>query len=290
MRIPFRRAIAVLALPALIAVAFAGTRLPARGVTYRIRMTSQLPAIMAQVNETGGPVIAARVKSVGSRARFDFEAAPQGMGLEGYVLMLDSGRVVFVDTAQKQFAEAPAAFGGNGGALGMISQIAGASRRREGTNAPQVDITGLVTDVQQLDGEVLDGRQVRHYQLVAEMNVQVMGNIAPLRVEMEMWTADLPYQIVNPFDLKGTVSPDDPMLKFTTKLVEMRKKVQGTPLKTVTNISITGLGNGALPPIEFQQTTAITDIRVADVNAKELEVPAGFTRRVEGDERRPPLL
>lgn len=277
-----RRAAAVAGALSVFAIAFAG-RPVAKGVTYRLQMTSKMPAILAQANgDPAGPVVIAKVRSIGNRARFDFQQAPRGVSVEGYVLMLDSGRVVFVDTTEKAYAEAPAAFGGSGGVLGMISSIAGASRRREGSNAPQMEITGLVTDVQQLDGEMLDGRQVRHYQLVAEMNVQVMGNIAPLRVEMEMWTADLPQQIVNPFDLKGTVSPDDPAAKFTAKLIEMRKKVQGTPLKTVTNVSITGLGNGALPPIEFQQTTVITDIQSVDVNPKQLEIPAGFVRKQPG--------
>lgn len=281
-----RRTAAIAGVLSVFAVAFAGTRPAAKGVSYRIQMTSRMPAIMAQASgDPAGPAVVAKVKSIGNRARFDFQQAPRGVSVEGYVLMLDSGRVVFVDTTGKAYSEAPAAFGGSGGVLGMISSIAGASRRREGSNAPQMEITGLVTDVQQLDGEVLDGRQVRHYQLVAEMNVQVMGNIAPLRVEMEMWTADLPQQIVNPFDLKGTVSPDDPAAKFTAKLIEMRKKVQGTPLKTITNVSITGLGNGALPPIEFQQTTAITDIQSVDVNPKELEIPAGFVRKQPGSER-----
>lgn len=282
-----RRATALLSLTAMFAIAFAASRPPAKGVTYRLRMTTRLPAVMAQMSgDAAGPVIMAKVKSVGKRAKFEFISPAPGVGVDDYILMQDSGRAVMVNAAEKTYMESPPGFGGGGG-LGMLSSIAGAGRRGgRGGNAPQIEITGLVTDLEQLDGDTLQGRQVRHYQLVAEMNVQVMGNLAPLRVEMEIWSADLPQTIVNPFDLTGTVSPDDPFAKFTTKLIELRKKVQGTPIKTITTMTISGLGNGAFPPLEFQQTMAITDIKDLDVDLKELEVPAGFTRKVPGGNER----
>jgi hypothetical protein len=86
---------------------------------------------------------------------------------------------------------------------------------------------------------------------------------------------------VNPFDLTGTASPDDPAAKLTNRLLAERKKIQGTPIKTVMTMIISGLGNGAVPPLEFGQTTQITDIKEIDIDPKELEIPAGFTRRVE---------
>ena len=283
-----RRVVAFAGLCAMFAVAFAATRPPAKGVSYRLRMTTRMPQIMAQMQngDGSGPAVIAKVKSVGKKARFEFLAIPQGtnIGLEDYVLVLDSGRTVFVNVDQKAYAEAPAVFGGGGGGLGMLSSLAGAARRNReaGGNAPQIEITGLDMDLQQLDGDTLQGRQVRHYQLVAEMNIQVLNNMTPLRVEMEFWTADLPYNIVNPFDLQGTVSPDDPAAKFTARLIDARKKIQGTPIKTIMTFSISGLGNGAVPPLEFSQTTQITDIKEMEIDTKELEIPPGFVRKAEG--------
>ena len=283
---PLGRVTALLGLVALFAVSFAASRPPVKGVTYRLRMTTRMPQIMAQMQngDVNGPAVIAKVKSAGKKARFEFLTIPQGtdIGLEDYVLVLDSGRAVFVNTDQKVYSEAPAIMGGSGGGLGMLSSIAGASRRNReaGGNAPQIEITGIDMDLQQLDGDTLQGRQVRHYQLVAEMNIQVMNNMTPLRVEMEFWTADLPYNIVNPFDLQGTVSPDDPAAKFTARLIEARKKIQGTPIKMTMNFTISGLGNGAVPPLEFGQTTQITDIKEMEIDSKELEIPAGFTRKV----------
>ena len=56
-----------------------------------------------------------------------------------------------------------------------------------------------------------------------------MNTMAPMRVEMEFWTADLPYTIVNPFDLAGSVSPDDPAAKFTTRLLAERSVTLAPP-------------------------------------------------------------
>lgn len=278
-----RRAAAFAGLIAICAVAVSATRPPVKGVSYRLRMTSRLPAMMAQMQngDANGPAFLAKVKAVGKNARFDFQAVPQGtpVTLEDYLLVLESGAIL-VRTAEKEYAEAPAALGGQGGSLGMIGSIAGRANRSNGTTSGrQVEITGIDMDLQQLDGDTLQGRQVRHYQLVAEMNVGFMNQMTPVRLEMEMWTADLPYHIVNPFDISGTVAPDDPMAKLTTRLLAERRKIQGTPIKTTMNFIITGLANGAVPPLEFGQTTQITEIKEMDIDPKELQVPAGYTRR-----------
>ena len=292
MRAPIVRRVAVtLGVLAIAAVATSASRPPAppvKGVTYRLRMTSRLPAIMAQMqNGNGaGPAFLAKVKAAGKKARFEFQAIPDGtnLSLEDYVLIHDTA-ATFVNVAKKEYAEAPAIFSGGGGGLGMLSSIAGRSRRASdsaGRTVPQIEINGIDMDLQQLDGEVLDGRQVRRYQLVAEMNVMVMNTTAPLRIEMEMWTADLPPGIVNPFDITGTVSPDDPAAKLTSRLLAERKKIQGTPVKTVMTFIISGLANGAVPELEFGQTTQITDIKEVEIESKELELPAGYTRRTIG--------
>lgn len=286
-----RRAAAVAGLAAMFAVAFAASRPPAptKGVTYRLLMTTRMPEMFSQMQQNGAaaaaPELLARVKVIGKKARFDFVNVPRGtpIGVEDYVLVLDTSRAVFVNVDQKAYAEAPPMFSGGGSALGMLSQIAGQSRRRAAenpnSNVPQIELTGIDMDLQQLDGDTLQGRPVRHYALVAEMNVNVMNTTAPLRVEMEFWTADLPYAIVNPFDLTGSVSPDDPAAKFTARLIALRKQIRGTPIKTVMNMTITGLGNGALPPIEFGQTIQILDLKEGMIESKELEIPPTYTRK-----------
>jgi hypothetical protein len=300
-----RRFGALVGLTALVAVAFAAAKPPARGVTYRLRMSSQLPQIMAQMSgDGGGPMVLARVKAIGSRARFDFQAfqpAPQNLSLDDYILILDSSRTVFVSPEQKAYGEAPGMLGG-GGVLGMLGSMAGGGRRAVGAGGRGaagggggagggaatgaagaqrgVEFTGVVTDIEQLDGDTLDGRTVKHYRIVAEANAGIMGQMLPIRILIEMWTANLPQKIVNPFDVMAQISPNDPGAnRLTLKLSELRKQVDGTPVKTVVNMTLSGLAGGTLPPLEFAQTTAITDIKEVDVDEKELAIPAGYTKK-----------
>jgi hypothetical protein len=179
-----------------------------------------------------------------------------------------------VSPKEKLYDEAPIGFGAAGGGLSLLNSVGS-----RGGRAPE--ITGVDMDLQQLDDEQLQGRQVRHYQLVAEFTLEVLNNAAPVRIEMETWTADLPpnQTIVNPFDFAGAVSPTDPTSKLMTRLIAERKKMQGTPLKTSMTFVVSGLGNGAVPPLEFGQTTEVLDLKSVDVDPKELDVPAGFTRR-----------
>ena len=286
-----RRIAAFAGVAAMLAISVSAVRPPVKGVTYKLRMTTRLPAMMAQLRngDQTGPEFVAKVKAIGKNARFEMQSVPQGAQInpDDYLLFLESGRAIMVNTAEKTFSEAPAGLGGTGGSLGMLGSIAGRSRAQaDGRGGPpQIDINGIDMDLQQLDGDTLQGRQVRHYQLVAEMNVQVMNNMAPLRIEMEMWTADLPYQIINPFDIAGTVSPDDPASKLTSRLLAERKKIQGTPLKMIMNMTISGLGNGAVPPLEFGQTTEIMDLKEMDIDPKQLQVPAGYTKKEPGSGR-----
>jgi hypothetical protein len=277
----------IVPLAALSLALTAAATIPTKGVTYRVRMTTRLPAIMAQMGANGdaaGPVILAKVKAVGKKSRFDFLSGPQNIGPDDYLLMLDSGRAVMVNAAEKTYSEnSNFAQGG----LGMLAQLGRRGGRNGGNQNPNgfngIEVNGLVTDLQELDGDTLEGRNVRHYQAVAEMNINVMNTMAPLRIEMETWTANLPYPIVNPFDLAVSGVPsDDPTSKLTTKLIELRKKMVGTPVKSIMRFTISGLGNGAVPPLEFVQTTAITDIKEMDVDEKEFAIPAGFTKKGPG--------
>jgi hypothetical protein len=284
-----RRISALFGVAAVFGVALGATQPPTKGVTYRIRMSSKLPAIMSQMGangDAGGPLILARVKAAGGRARFEiqaFQPAPQDLSLDDYILMLDSAHAYFINPGEKTYSDGSALLS-NGGGLGMLGALAGG--RRGGANGggpPPVDISGIVTDLEQLDGDTLEGRTVKHYRIAAEMNVGIMNQQpAPMRIIIEMWTADIPQKIINPFDMGTSVSANDPAAKLTTKLVALRKQIEGTPVKTIVTTTISGLMNGALPSFEFVQTTAITEIKDADIDDKELQLPAGFTKKNGG--------
>jgi hypothetical protein len=251
---------------------------PLKGVSYTLRMRTRLPQIMEQMQNGGvpAPSFLVKVKAYGKNARFEFDSMPQGTPIPSgdYMLFLESGRAIRVSPKEKLYDEAPNGFGSAGGGISLLNSVGG----RGGRGA---DITGIDMDVQQLDDETIQGRQVRHYQLVTEFTLEVMNQTTPVRIEMETWTADLaPNQtIINPFDLAGSISPSDPTSKLTTRLMAERKKMQGTPIKTSMNFILSGLANGAIPALDFGQTTEVLDIRSIDIDPKELDVPPGFTKR-----------
>ena len=164
-----------------------------------------------------------------------------------------------------------------------VESVLAAERAQAVVGCAQVDINGLVTDFQLVGPDTVDGRQTQHYRIVAEMTVAVMGNQTPLRIMIDTWTANLPYHIVNPFDAPATVAPDDPAAKLTTKLNELRKKIEGTTLKSVVTSSIwMGVRPAPGMALDFVQTTTITDIKEMDVDEKLLDLPAGFTKKSAG--------
>src|SRR3954468_14441108 len=166
-----RRAAALTALTAIAAITVSATRPPLKGVSYKLRMTTRLPAMMQQLQNGNTPVppILVRVKAAGKNARFEFDSMPQGTPIPpgDYMLFLESGRAIRVSPKEKLYDEAPNGFGAAGGGLSLLNSVGG-----RGGRAP--DITGIDMDVQQLDDETIQGRQVRHYQLVAEFTLEIM--------------------------------------------------------------------------------------------------------------------
>jgi hypothetical protein len=256
-----------------------GARPPAKGITYRVRVSSRLPAIMAGAGgDATGQLVLARASAVGNRARFELQALqpmPAGVSLDDYLLVLDSAQMVFVNTDEKTYVDAGRML--RGGGLGMLSSMA--AGRRGGAGMSQMDLSGLVTDFEVVGKDTTDGKQTQHYRIVAEMTVAAMGRQVPLRILIDTWTADLPYHVVNPFDAAAMKPADDPAAKLTAKLAEYRKQIQGTPIKTVMTTTVTIDAAGAPVMLDFTQTTQITDIREADVDEKQLEIPAGFVKK-----------
>ena len=274
-----------LGLAALCLAGSTGARPFTKGVTYRVRVSSRLPAIMAGAGGDGaGPLVLARASAVGNRARFDlqaFQPMPPGISLDDYLLVMDSARTIFVNTEEKSYVDATKLLGSGG--LGMLGSMAGGRRGGGGGGGmPQMDLSGLVTDFEKVGLDTTDGRQTQHYRVVAEMTIAAMGRQAPMRVVIDTWTANLACHIINPFDAAATSSPDDPAAKLTAKLVEFRKKIEGTPIKTVMTTTLT-IDAGAGPMLlDFAQTTTITDIKEMDVDEQQFEIPAGFVKKGGG--------
>src|SRR3954462_3217647 len=91
-----RRAATLTALTAIAAITVSATRPPMKGVSYRLRMTTRLPAMMQQLQNGNAavPPVIVKVKASGKNARFEFDSMPQGMAMPpgDYMLFLESGR------------------------------------------------------------------------------------------------------------------------------------------------------------------------------------------------------
>ena len=125
MKISFaRRAAAFAGLVALISVSISATRPPLKGVSYRLRMNTRLPAIMQQMQNGGpnAPSFLVKVKAAGKNARFEFDSMPQGTPIPpgDYMLFLESGRALRVRTMPVVPGTAPTR-------TGTVSPVAGAS-------------------------------------------------------------------------------------------------------------------------------------------------------------------
>src|SRR3954469_9251808 len=101
---------AVAALAVLSLGATPPTKPLAKGITYRLRMSSRLPAQMAALGgDASGPLILAKATAIGARAPFEllsFQPTPPGISLDDYLLVMDSSRMAFVNPAEKTWTDA----------------------------------------------------------------------------------------------------------------------------------------------------------------------------------------
>jgi hypothetical protein len=293
------------------------------GATYRLQLTTRLPAFMggaAGGSAPGGPVVIARATSAGTKARFEFtsiDPLPPGMTLNDYLLLSDSASQL-VNPVARTYTDASGIMGafGIGGAMGGRGGrgMPGAGGGRPGGagaggGAAAPGPAGLLNGFQVRDvhvdlrpmgaGEVMDGRPTRHYMLMIEYRAMMGGQPQPMRMAVEMWTADLPVKIVNPFAtlVPADYDPNGTTVELNAKMSAALKKVEGTTVKMITTISLTDLinamsgggggggGRGDLSallggqPLEITQTVTVSAVRAADVDPATLAVPAGFTKR-----------
>jgi hypothetical protein len=84
--------------------------------------------------------------------------------------------------------------------------------------------------------------------------------------------------IRNPFsgDLPKAMATG-PFAELYAKATGAVKELTGTPLKISASTAISGATN-----VTLTQTMAVTDVKPADVDAKLLEIPAGFVAKPLG--------
>ncbi|MGE5102702.1 MAG: hypothetical protein ACM3SX_22160, partial [Deltaproteobacteria bacterium] len=125
-------------------------------------------------------------------------------------------------------------FGGRGGPPG------GARGGRRGGRGGMVQ--GFLNQLQLLDvnfkleklgaGDPIDGRPTQHYRVTTDYRVLWADQTFPAHAVTEIWSAQLPTQIPNPFEplIVADQSTDGPLIEYALKLRAIRSQIEGTPV------------------------------------------------------------
>lgn len=150
----------------------------------------------------------------------------------------------------------------------------------------QIQLLDVTFKVEKAADSVIDGRQTQHYRITSDYRVVWSDQAFPAHAVTDVWAADLPTKIPNPFEplIVADQSTDGPLIEYALKLRAARGQIQGTPIRVVTT---TTLGNirdivgfqsfvtddPTVDKLTIVQQTQITNIQPADVDPKQLDVP-----------------
>jgi hypothetical protein len=185
-------------------------------------------------------------------------------------------------------AAARGGFGGRGGGAG------GARGGRRGGRGglgqgflDQIQLLDVNFKIEKLGaGDPIDSRPTQHYRVTTDYHVVWGDQVFPAHAVTEIWSAQLPTQIPNPFEplIVADQSTDGPLIEYALKLRAIRAQIEGTPVKVVTNTELSGihdivafqiyLGNDpTADTLHVMQQTQITNVQPAEVDPKLLVVP-----------------
>lgn len=183
---------------------------------------------------------------------------------------------------------------GGGGGGGGRGGAGGGRRGRGGRIAdwyPNLQLRDVTLKLDTLGaGEAIESRPTQHYRITADYTAEWSGETVHAHAVSEVWTTNLTTKIPNPFDptSSGPPATEGPHLEYTLRLMVLKRKIEGTPIKVVTTTQITGLDQvdgvpglptGGDPPVTMAtivQTAEITGIKEAQVDETQLVVPEGF--------------
>lgn len=171
--------------------------------------------------------------------------------------------------------------GGGGGVPGGR----GGRGRRGGVGAgflSQVDLLDVTFTLEKLGaGEILDGRATQHVRITADYRVLWGDQSLPAHAVTELWTAQTPVSIPNPFEplMVAEQSSDGPLIEYALKLRAIRAQLEGTPVKVITTTTlgdvrdVPGLAglvgsDPAVDHITVVQSTELRSIVAADVDPR----------------------
>jgi hypothetical protein len=135
-------------------------------------------------------------------------------------------------------------------------------------------------------GDAIDTRPTQHYRVTTDYRIVWGDQVIPAHAVTEMWTAQLPVNVPNPFEpfIVADQSGDGPLIEYALKLRAVRAQIEGTPIKVVTTTTLGGVqgivgfqgfvGNDpTVDKLTVVQQTQITNVQPTDIDPKLLEVP-----------------
>ena len=180
--------------------------------------------------------------------------------------------------------------GGDGPRGGAMGARGGRGRGRIGMGGgflSQVDLLDVTFKTEKLGaGESIDGRPTQRYRITTDYRVLWGDQAFPAHAVTEIWTAQLPTPIPNPFEplIVSEQSTDGPLIEYALKLRAVRAQIEGTPIKVITTTELSNIhdivgfrtfvGNDPnVDTLHVVQQTQITNVQPADVDLKLLTIP-----------------
>jgi hypothetical protein len=242
-------------------LARAASDLPAtNGTAFKLTISREIkngPPITLEFRGTAADGLG-RLDIIGGTDAKNFPAG-------SYVLVSDtSGAATMVLTAEKTIRPML-----SGARLGGLVEL----------YTPRGQLSDVTVRLDDLGpGEAVDGHPTRRYRITSAftLTVTIKGKAAPGRSHrvLELWQAQLPVRIPNPFaGLGGDDSTPDPLQELNAKVREVGMRLPGVTIRSQAKATLSAAGVAFTNQLV---TTLVSEIRDAEVDKRTLEMPAGY--------------
>jgi len=253
-----------------------GTHRDTPGISYTLTITTTVSdqGIGGRDVVVGGHGVA-----TARDQRLDIDSiAPNGTLLlpHDYFLMLDTGKTTQVGMENDIYTNE--------------FNLSGAAGVHAALPIGALDVTGLpINDFRARleplsDKIVVSGYTARHFRVTIDYTVTSEQEEVPFRSVVDVWMAQLPFKLSNPFEEVPLLDSVGPIRGVFGKLASIRRQMgAGAPLKTVTTTTIyyaaTGGRRGAnATSLDVVQTSQFSNIKSANVSPDQFTIPRGFQK------------
>lgn len=241
-------------------------------VLYDFRQTARSDSSGDQTEASGAGIID------GDRSRVDFTAGT-AFPIGAYIISRKGAdQILLVDPKRSVYGEIDLST--------MASMLASGS----------IEVTGVTSNVTQLpDHPTISGFPTDHYRIETSYRITLKNGPLPLTQDVhtviEKWTTNAFGDVAGGFLDRSVLKTGEPNLD---KVLEAEfSKVKGLPIRQISTVSTTGVGNlarggkkvGYSPKRTSVNEILLSNIRVEAVPSSLFEIPAGYTRADERDSK-----